>query len=265
MVPVGAIVVTVACAVEDPRLRAGFLYPQEGAPLLCEVVGCLVGMQSNKSHELIGNLKGLVGFIHNAELNQQIGEAHDAETDLLCLFGMGLDRRQRKTGSIERIIEEPNCERNDGCKPIIVDCHTAAVRSETSSDVDRTERTGLMGKKRLLAAGVGGLDRPKMRGGIRAVDGVEEENAWFPGLSGGCNEPVEDHRGRETTNGLCVPWVDEGIRPVPFDCLHETVGETDGEIEVRHFAGLLLQGDEIQDVGMVDSQDAHVGAPPGPS
>ncbi len=47
------------------------------------------------------------------------------------------------------------------------------------------------------------------------------------------------------------------------DGLHETIGEPHGEIEVCHFMWLEFQCDEVQDVGVVDSQNAHIGAPPG--
>ena len=49
----------------------------------------------------------------------------------------------------------------------------------------------------------------------------------------------------------------------PFgEGVHERVGDRDGDVEVGD-AAVELALDELEDVGVVDAQDAHVGAAPG--
>lgn len=234
----------------------------ERSPFLRESARCFVCMESDKSHQLIGDLQGFVGVVRNTEPNQDIGEAHDAETDLSGPFGMTFNRGEREESSIEHVIEKPNCQRNDGCQPLIVNGDSIALCREEAGDVDRAERTGFIGKQRLFTAGVGGFDLTEMRRGICPVDGVEKQNAWFAGSPGRLCELVEDRPGGETPNRFRSAWVDQGIRLASVYRSHESIRETDREVEVRHFTRLLLQRDEVQDIGVVDPQDPHVGAPP---
>lgn len=245
-----------------PGFESAAFVRWERSPLLRESARCLVSMQSDKSHQLIGDLQGFVGIVRNTEPNQDIGEAHDAKTDLSGLFGMTFNRCEREQGPIEYVVEESNCQRNDSCQPLIVDGDSAALCREEARDVDRSERTGFIGKQRLFTAGVGGFDLAEMRRGICPVDGVEKQDAWFAGSPGCLCELVEDRPGGKTPNRFRSAWVDQGIRLVSVYRSHESIRETDREVEVRHFTRLLLQRDEVQDVGVVDPQDAHVGAPP---
>jgi hypothetical protein len=82
-------------------------------------------------------------------------------------------------------------------------------------------------------------------------------------LPGGFDQPIKDHFGGEASDWCGVPWVDEGIRSVLVDRLHKSVCESHRKIKVCHFMRLQFQRDKIQNVGMVDSQDTHIGAPPG--
>ena len=46
---------------------------------------------------------------------------------------------------------------------------------------------------------------------------------------------------------------------------HERIGDADGQIEIRHFGGRLFQFDEVENVRVVDTEDAHIRTAPGPA
>lgn len=103
--------------------------------------------------------------------------------------------------------------------------------------------------------------RPGLRCGICLVDRVEEENARLSGSPSCFHEPVKDHLSRELSDRFAGSGIHQAVGPTLPDSTHETVSESNREIEVRHFMRLLLQGNEIQNVGVVDPQDAHIGTP----
>jgi hypothetical protein len=73
-----------------------------------------VGLRLKKSHQLIADLQGFLRIVGDAEFDQEIGETHDAEADLSCLFGMCVDGRKGKVRAFEHVIQEADGERNDG-------------------------------------------------------------------------------------------------------------------------------------------------------
>ena len=98
-----------------------------------------------------------------------------------------------------------------------------------------------------------------MRRGIRLVDGVEKDDSRFAGMPGCLHQVIKDDSCGKSPHGFGRARVDEGIGPASVDRIHETVGQADREIEVRHLSLLLLQRDEVENVRMVDPQDAHIG------
>ncbi len=81
----------------------------------------------NKSHQLVRDVHGLIGIVGDAQLNQKIGEAHDAQSDLSGSRRPCLDRCQGETGSIEHIVEEANRQRNQVLELFIVDAARTSV------------------------------------------------------------------------------------------------------------------------------------------
>ncbi len=59
---------------------------------------------------------------------------------------------------------------------------------------------------------------------------------------------------------LPVRRLDEIVRLARLERRHELVGDGNGDVEVRDLGEVFLAGDEVQDVRMIDAQDAHVGA-----
>lgn len=59
--------------------------------------------------------------------------------------------------------------------------------------------------------------------------------------------------------------VDQGIGATVCKGLHERIGDADGEIEIRHLGRRLFDGYEVENVRVVDTEDAHIRAAPGPA
>ncbi len=62
-----------------------------------------------------------------------------------------------------------------------------------------------------------------------------------------------------------VAGIDQGIIPVFRQGSHKIVGDRHRKVEVLQHIKVGLDLDEIHDVGMIDSQNRHVGPAPGPA
>lgn len=156
---------------------------------------------------------------------------------------------------------EPNREGNYLGQLCVIDGGFPAGHPQTAVNIDRSERAGFIGQKWLFAARISGFNEAGLRCGICLVDRVEEENARLSGSPSCFHEPVKDHLNRELSDRFAGSGIHQAVGPTLPDSTHETVSESNREIEVRHFMRLLLQGNEIQNVGVVDPQDAHIGTP----
>ena len=47
--------------------------------------------------------------------------------------------------------------------------------------------------------------------------------------------------------------------------LHERIGDADGEIEIGHLGWCLFERDEVENVRVVDTEDAHICPAPRPA
>ena len=59
--------------------------------------------------------------------------------------------------------------------------------------------------------------------------------------------------------------IDQCIGVTTCEGLHERIGDTDGKIEVRHLGRRLFQCNEVENVRVVGTEDAHIRAAPGPA
>ena len=57
-------------------------------------------------------------------------------------------------------------------------------------------------------------------------------------------------------------WMMEFIALVVFHSTHESIGDADGQIEVREGACCPLRIEKCEDIGMIDRQDPHIGSTP---
>ena len=61
-----------------------------------------------KLHDVFGDLQRFLGVVGNAEHDEHIGKAHDAQADFARLLGHFLDLRQGEFVDIDDVIQEPD-------------------------------------------------------------------------------------------------------------------------------------------------------------
>ena len=59
--------------------------------------------------------------------------------------------------------------------------------------------------------------------------------------------------------------IDQGIGAAVCEGLHKGIGDADRQIKIRHLGWRLFECDEVEDVRVVDTQNAHIRAAPGPA
>lgn len=60
-------------------------------------------------------------------------------------------------------------------------------------------------------------------------------------------------------------WINEFVVRAPFHCVHKRFRQADGQIEVVELILFLLGVDELEDVGVIHTEDAHIGSSPLPA
>ena len=125
--------------------------------------------------------------------------------------------------------------------------------------VDRAEVARLVRQQRLLTARVRRLDLAELRRRVVAVDAVDEDDAGVAGRPRHLDDEVVDLASVELARDLLGSRVDQVVGGAGLHGLHELLGERHRDVEVGEVAvGLAL--DEVEDVRVVDAQNAHVGA-----
>ncbi len=220
-------------------------------------------MLPDEPHDPLAELHGLFAVIGQVHLDQEIRETHDAQSDPPVALGDGLDFRKRVAIHVQHIVEEAHGQPRRLAQSVEIDPRIQRRTGEKLAQIDGAERAGLIGQQRLLAAGIRRLDPADMRGGIAAVDGIQEHDTRLAGLPGRFHQPIEDLAGLEASHLLLGMRIDQRIVAVPFERPHERIREADGEIEVDQLLRVLLGGDEVENVRVVDAQYSHVRAAAG--
>jgi hypothetical protein len=127
------------------------------------------------------------------------------------------------------------------------------------SEIDRAEVAHVIRQQRLLATGVGRLVLTEVRNGIVVVGLVDEEDARLPGFPGTMDDALPDGAGVKLAGDLLGLGMNQVVGAVRFDRSHERIGDSHRDVEVGDLGRVVLAGDELHDVGMVDPEDAHVG------
>ena len=127
-----------------------------------------------------------------------------------------------------------------------------------TGEINRAKVARFVWQERLLAARVRRLHVRNVRRWLAAIVLVDEEE---PGLSVlPCLESdlVEHFARIELADNVLAPRVHEVVVRAGFQGLHESVCNRHRDVEIRDLRGLVLASDEVQDIGVVDAEDAHV-------
>jgi len=159
---------------------------------------------------------------------------------------------------------------------------------EELEQVEAGEVAGGVIEEHVLRAGIGRVDAAGVFGGVPAVDGGVVLHAGIAALPGGFGDLLHDVASLVGVDGLLVFDGAGGEVGILFDGAHELVGDADGVVGVLEedggvgfgvgsgravvafphegpglgfFFGFAL--DEVDDVGMVDVEDDHLGGATG--
>ena len=253
-------------------IAQGFVFPGvdalleegEAAALLSKPHALLPPGIGDEPHHLPGELHRLVRGVGEAHAQQQIRPAHHSEPDLAGLLGGEFDLLKGIFVDLDDVVQKVDRIPHRGAQLVIVELHHAAVGlGQHVAQVDRPEVAGLVGQQRLLAARVGALDLPLAGHHVVPVETVEEDDPRLAVMPSAVHDLFKHLACAELSDRLLALGVDQLVVPVLFGGHHELLGDPDRDVEVGDVLIVLLAVDEIQDIGMVDPQDTHVGAPAG--
>ena len=259
----------------------------EGAPVPREVLRRLPGLVPDEAHEGAGEGEAPLRVVRHAQAEEHVRPAHHAQPDLPVALHDLLDLGLRVGVHVDDIVEEAHCQRGGVGQGLPADPALGrrgraqgAGRLHEVREVDRPEVAGLPGEQSLLSARIGSRDLAERRRRVAAVHSVDEEEPRLARLPGAADDqrvdvprrPFVVPVGQDVALGVaeflaerrlpaCM-GVDDVVLQVAAQGAEELVGHGDREVEVRELARLDLGVDEVQDVGVVDAEDAHVGAAP---
>ncbi len=261
IVPVGAMVVTV-------EFRCG------GAPFLSKMDPLKLGNEPrflaqllrgqmplvvDELHDFFAEFNPFIRAVGDAEHDQHVGPAHDAQADLAVGVGHVVNLLERIIVGLDNIVQEMDGVMNRLLQLFPVN----RVSLYKHAQIDGAKVAGFVRQQRLLAAGVGGFDLADMRSGVVAVQAIQEDDAGlavFPGL---LDDALEYLAGVQAAADFFIAGIDQVVLFVPFDGLHELFGHADRDVEVVKLFLVGLAHDEIHDIGVIDPENGHVGAAAG--
>ncbi len=234
-----------------------------------------VAHQSRDARRFVARGRRVVA---QAEHHQRITQAGEAEPDAAlgaCLFGL---LRQRPHGGIEHVVEHAHRDLHHLDEGIVAKARAVLERRfDEEREIDRTEAAAAIGRQRLLAARVGGIDALAVAEVVVGVDAVDEEHARLGMVVGRTHDLVPQlARARLAVDpqpvvaavgagrllrGARLGAVHQLDLAVFLHRAHERIGHTDRDVEVAQLA-LVLGVDEVLHVGVVAAQHAHLRAAP---
>jgi hypothetical protein len=228
-------------------------------------------------HHLLAEGAALGRVVGDAELVERVGEAHHAQPDAARGLRHVVDLRQRVAVDLDHVVEEARGAVDDRAVFLPVEARVGAVALDQHAQVDRAQVAGVEGVQRLLAAGVRGLDQAHVLDRIAVVDAVDEDDARLARRPGVLDDQVPDLADGPELLGLLALRVALlelgpllGARVLHHvlglglgaQLVQEAVRDRDRDVVVGQHPEVVLHADEVDDVGVVDAQDAHVGAAP---
>ena len=181
------------------------------------------------------------------------------------------DQFQWETGCINNVVEEAHGKKDGLFKPIPVNAVLSRINlffmpgNEEPRQVDRAEVTGFIGQKGLLPTGIRAFDGAELWGRIVSVDAIKEDNPGISALPCLFNQQIENIAGTQAAAFLPSDRIDKSVILIFFNSLHEGFRDSHRKIEVVELPIFFFGTDEVQNIRMVHTQDAHIGATSGTS
>src|SRR5829696_1842085 len=245
-----------------PGLVARALEVGHDATLLGEGPALLPGLVVHELHHPLGEGETLFGVVGDAELDEQVGEAHDPEPDAPVPPAHPVYLFQRIIVLLDHVVEE--ADRGVHRLPQLVPVDLASLLYIEALQVDGTQVARVVRRQVRLRARVRRL-YGELRRRVVVVDLVYEDD---PGLA---VQPRPLHYSAEQVarphrlHDLAVSGVLQLEVRVGLYGLHELVGDSDGDVEVVDLVVVALAVDKLLDIWMVHPEDAHVRTAPRPA
>src|SRR5439155_1752669 len=126
-------------------------------------------------------------------------------------------------------------------------------------EIHGPEIADVVREQRLLAARVRGLVAAELWYRVVVVGPIDEIHPRLTGLPRAVDDFAEHLAGVELPDRLAAAGMDQIVGRPLLQGPHEGIGDRHGDVEVRDLGEIVLAGDELEDVRVVDAQDAHVG------
>jgi hypothetical protein len=221
----------------------------------------------------------IVRIVAQAQHHQRAAQAKEAQADAAlggALVGL---LRQRPLGRIQRQVQHAHPDARHPAHRLIVEFRALAERMlHKTGQVQRTEVAASVARQRLFAARIGGAQGFAVVQVVLGIDAVHEQHARFRMVIGRGHHLVPQlARGHAAIDPLAVValagaggqvfvarlrLVHQFELAVGRQRAHEAVRDADRQVEIAESA-IVLGGDEVLDIGMVDAQHAHLGATAG--
>jgi hypothetical protein len=214
----------------------------------------------DEGHEPLGQLDGLLAVVGDAQDEQEVGPAHDAQADPPVGLHGGVDRRQRVGIHLDHVVEKADGQADDPLHLLPIDGPLAVLAPAGElGDVEGAEVTRFVRQQRLFTTRICGFDRPDLGRGVgrAGVDPVDEDHAGVAGAPGRADDALEHLARAEPAGDLPGVRVDEVVVLALGQSVHERVGGSHRDVEIGD-PPVELAVDELEDVGVIDLQNPHV-------
>ncbi len=228
----------------------------ERAALLGQPLALLLALDIEELHHLAPHLHAFSTVVRNTQAHEHVGKTHHAEPDAADALAQRVDLRQRILVDVDDVVEEVRAERDVAAHRVPV--HHAMVH--VVPHVHAAEVAHVVRQQRLLTARVRCLVVAEVRHRVVAVGFVDEEHTGLTGAPRAEDHFVPYVARAELAAHQAVGRIHEIVAAVGLERLHELRGDTHRDVEVRNLGEVFLGGDELEHVGVIDAQDAHVGA-----
>ena len=242
--------------------------------------GLPVGVAAEDGGDGGSEVTASVRVVREAEGHEQRAEVRVAEAERTIVVRVLGDGLGGVAGGVDDDLHRGG---DDGDAVTVAGDVELASRSEELQEIEGSKVAGRVVEEHVLGAWVGGVDAARVLARVPAVDGGVVLHARIAALPGGLCDLVHDVASTVLLDGSAVldGAGDEG--GVGLDGGHELVGDAHGVVGVLEEDGavglgvgtgavvaglgegvglglfLLLALDEVDDVGMVDVEDDHLG------
>ncbi len=256
----------------------------EGGAELGDPRGLPVGVAAEDGGDGGGEVASGVGVVRQAEGHQESAEVGVAEAERAVVVRVLGDVLGGVTGGVDDDLHRGG---DDGDAVAVGGDVELASRSEELQEIEGSKVAGRVVEEHVLGAGIGRVDAAGVLAGVPAIDGGVVLHAGVAAEPGGFGDLVHDVAGAVLLDGRAGLDGAGGEGGVGLDRGHELVGDADGVVGVLEEDGavgfgvrtgaviagghervglglfLLLALDKVDDVGMIDVKDDHLGGTAG--